>query len=108
MAPTSASLLGLPDELLLVIAKYLVVQPRFDRRGYKDITSLSVTHTRFSNVAREALQQTDTLSVSVTQIHTMVRTLIDFPDWMAQIKNLEITNYQSVAQSMSVYSFPKT
>jgi hypothetical protein len=99
MAPASGNLLGLPDELLLVIAEYLVVQPRYDRRGYKDITTFAITHPKLSKIAREVPQRTDIICVAIRRIHALVRTLINQPQWATKLRKLEITNYLSLLVS---------
>ncbi|KAF2822860.1 hypothetical protein CC86DRAFT_385054 [Ophiobolus disseminans] len=57
-ASQNAGMLKLPDELLILIAYYLVEAPLYDRNAYAALTSLAMAHPRFTNVVRETLQQT--------------------------------------------------
>jgi hypothetical protein len=87
----------LPDELLLQITQYLIVEPRFDRSAYGDLLSLAAANTRFPRVIQTTLQSLKGLTVPLLKVFTLFRTLRDFPviEWADKIESLEITNYVS-------------
>jgi len=97
-------MLKLPDELLLSIAQYLVEEPRYDRDAYDALTSLALTHRRFTNVVRDILQGTTSPCVSLCKTHSLVRTLFEFPEWAKKITGLEITNFAAKDAPADDYS----
>jgi hypothetical protein len=70
-----ASILDLPDELLLPIAERLIVEPRYDRKPYKDPRALSIAHRRLTNVVRSTIQGLETSYVPLPKAHALFRTL---------------------------------
>ncbi|KAI4947348.1 hypothetical protein J4E91_006700 [Alternaria rosae] len=92
-----ASITHLPDELLLQIMPYLVVEPRFDRRAYGNLTALAAANTRFPKVIRTTFHELKALTVPLPKAFALFRTLRDLPanKWADKVKSLEVTNYVS-------------
>jgi hypothetical protein len=95
MSTPNASILDLPHELLLPIAEHLIVEPRYDRSPYGDLTALATAHRHFTNVVRSTIHSLETPSVPLPKAHALFRTLRDFPMWAIRFKSIEITNYAS-------------
>jgi hypothetical protein len=93
----NSSILNLPDELLLPIAKHLLIEPRFDQKAYEDLFYLAVANSRFPRIVRSILQGQKALCVPLPKVHALFRTLREFPaaQWADNIESLEITNYVS-------------
>ncbi|KAI4932157.1 uncharacterized protein J4E92_004056 [Alternaria infectoria] len=90
-----ASIRDLPDELLLQIIPQLIVEPRFDRSAYGNLTSLAAANSRFPKVVRTTFHELKALTVPLPKAFALFRTLRDFPanEWADKVKSLEITNY---------------
>ncbi|CAN9211992.1 unnamed protein product [Alternaria alternata] len=93
----NSSILNLPNELLLPIAKHLLIKPRFDQKAYEDLFYLAVTNSRFPRIVRSILQGQKALCIPLPKVHSLFRTLREFPaaQWADNIESLEITNYVS-------------
>ena len=91
----NGSILNLPDELLLLIAKYLLLKPRFNQCAYWNLLPLAIVNTCFPRVVRSILQEQKALCVPLPNVHALFRTLREFPvaQWADKIESLEITNY---------------
>jgi hypothetical protein len=94
---SSASIRDLPNELLLQIIQYLVIEPRFDRSAYKDLLSLAAANARFPGLIRTTFHGLKALTVPLTKTYALFRSLQNFPasQWVDKIESLEITNYVS-------------
>jgi hypothetical protein len=75
MSVPHASILNLPHELLLPITEHLVVEPRYDRSPYGDLTALAIAHRHFTNVVRSTIHGLETPSVPLPKAHALFRTL---------------------------------
>ncbi|CAN9427419.1 unnamed protein product [Alternaria sp. RS040] len=91
----NGSILNLPDELLLLIAKHLLLEPRFNQCAYWNLLPLATVNTRFPRIVRSILQEQKALYVPLPNVHALFRTLREFPaaQWADKIESLEITNY---------------
>jgi len=92
-----ASIRDLPNELLLQIIPQLIVEPRFDRSAYGNLTSLAAANTRFPKVVRSIFQELKALTVPLPKVFALFRTLRGLPanQWADKVESLEITNYVS-------------
>lgn len=102
----NSSILNLPDELLLLVAKNLLLKPRFDQKAYEDLFYLAVVKSRFPRIVRSILQGQKALCVPLPKVHSLFRTLQEFPaaQWADKIESLEITNYVSHEAPWKHYS----
>ena len=93
----NSSILNLPNELPLPIAKHLLIKPRFDQKAYEDLFYLAVANSRFPRIVRSILQGQKALCIPLPKVHSLFRTLREFPaaQWADNIESLEITNYVS-------------
>ena len=93
----NGSIFNLPDELLLLLAKHLLLEPRFNQCAYWNLLPLAIVNTRFPRIVRSILQEQKALCVPLPNIHALFRTLREFPaaQWADNIESLEITNYVS-------------
>ena len=93
------TILNLPREVLLMIAKYLRCYPQFGNIGH--LLHFSLAHSCFRYWAQEAMLLAPTCHL--LKLGLLMRTYSKYPDLAYKAKSLDITSHELAQHNMELY-----